>query len=488
MTRVYLFLLCCVWLLLVVRCGGEGERVAAVSTPLNASTPTHAVVLTNTAVPPTPTQPLATDTPMGMETALLPTITVTVSPTTAVPTETPTITPISLPPLPGEIYFFWDSKHLPRGEVFDPVQTLYRISGENLKDVEISTVADEIIGWPYISLSPDKTAFLFTKLEDRNGDGNVSFEGYNQGFDGPNIFTYSLINRSVTRITKDFPTVINPEWGEGDETILFGQSTSGLSSIHVANGITQLVAAFPEDLITWTDVSPNGRLIGINLDSILISIVDQQTGEVTGVTHEIGGLGVERAWSPDSKWLLLNQPFTNRRFLVNVQTLTASPLMGLTSFQSFAWPPDSQKLTFVQDTGDGSSLMSLDPTDLSTRKLFSVPGSIHNLFWSPDGSHLAMTISVGEKIALHILDAETGELRELWQNSDSKRFYIAAWSPDGEWLLFFRGRGWPLSHGPDDEAGIYITHQSGGEAHLILDTSNASDPYGFFWLPEIQVP
>ncbi|MBE7529002.1 MAG: PD40 domain-containing protein [Ardenticatenaceae bacterium] len=354
--------------------------------------------------------------------------------------------------------------------------------------MESSPIVNEIIGWPYISLSPEKTTFVYTNLEDRNGDGHVSFEGYNRGFDGPNLFVYSRKDGSLTRITSDFPIIFNPEWGAGGQTILYGQSTYGLSSISVADGVSRLIASFPEDQITWTDVSPDGRLVALNLDSIQISIVDTQTGEVTQITNEIGGIGVERAWSPDSKWLILSQPITNQIFLVNVETLTVSPLAGLDAFTSFAWKPDSRQLAFVQDTLERSNLMSLDLTDLSIRQVLSVPGNIYSLLWSPDGLQLAMAISDKEEVTLGVLDTENNSLRELWQNEESRRFYIPAWSPDGEWLLFFRGRGLPLSHGPDDEAGLYLIHQSGGEVYMILDTSNTSDPYGFFWLPEIQVP
>ncbi len=463
--------------LLLAGCVAEMETVTAVPTRIPVTnTP---VVVVGTAVLPTSASTsthTATFAPLPTHTPTLP------------PSATPTVTPTPLPPLPGEIYFLWDPKHLPRGEVFDPIQNLYLISDEGDDGLEISLVVNEIVGWPYISLSPDKTTFVFTGLEDRNGDGYVSFEGFNRGFDGPNVFSYSREDSSVSRVTSDYPIIFNPEWEADGQRILYGQSTYGLSSINVADGASHLIASFPGDQITWTDVSPDGRLVALNLDSILINIINIQTGEITQVTNEIGGFGVERVWSPDSKWLVLSQPVTNRVFLVNVETSTANLVSEVDAFYSLAWSPDSQRLAFVQDTTEGSRLMSLNPIDLSTEEIVSTPGKIYSLQWSPDGSQLAMAIAVEETATLDVLNIESGKLRELWQSDESRRFHIPAWSPDGEWLLFFHGRGWPLSHGPDDEAGLYHIHQNGGEAQLILDTSNTSDPYGFFWLPEIQNP
>lgn len=466
-SRLFVFIsLCC---LLLAACNVAGETATAV--------PTRIPIVTETLLVAT-----AAHTPIVMtETAVLtPLPATTMPPPTPQPTETPTETAVALP---DHIYFLWDPKDLPRGEVIDPVQNLYLISDEIPNSLETSPVIEEIIGWPYISLSPDKTKFLLTNLEDRNGDGYVSFEGYNRGFDGPNVFTFSLLDSSLTRITSDYPIIFNPEWGVDGQTILYGQSTYALSTINVANGVSHLITAFPEDQITWTDVSPDGRLVALNLDSVLINIADTQTGGIILITNEIGGFGVERAWSPDSKWLVLSQPLTNQIFLINAEMLTVNPIEGLNTFSSFVWSPNSQQLAFVQDTNEGSTLMLLDPTDLSVQSLLNNQGSIYSLVWSPDGSQLAMAIALEEKVTLSVLDIESGDLRELWQNDESRRFYIPAWSPDGEWLLFFHGQGWPLSHGPDDEAGLYFIHQSGGEAHLILDTSNTSDPYGFFWLP-----
>lgn len=83
---------------------------------------------------------------------------------------------------------------------------------------------------------------------------------------------------------------------------------------------------------------------------------------------------------------------------------------------------------------------------------------------------------------MHVLDIESGELRDLWQSTESARFYIADWSPDSKWLLFFNGQEWSPQ---DDEAGIYLINKNGGESYLVLDTSGSRDPIGFYWLPEV---
>jgi Tol biopolymer transport system component len=376
---------------------------------------------------------------------------------------------------------------LPHSGQGEPIQSLYRArSGTTSVDWQVTPVLNDIPGVPYISLAPDQTKFALTILEDRNSDGYVSFEGYNRGFDGPNVFSYSRKDDSMTRITSDYPIIFNPEWGADGQTILYGQSTYGLSSISVTDGQSHLITSFPEDRITWTDVSPDGRLIALNLDSIQINLVNSQTGEVTQITNETGGFGAERAWSPDSKWLTLNQPLTNYFSLLNTETMEVIPVADLNPIYPPTWSPDSRTLAIVQNSPQGADLFLLDPLLLSSEKLFSSSGQIYNLLWSPDSSELAIAIIEGSKTSLGVIDIESRNFREIWKSMDSTRVYMPAWSPDGQWLVFFDGKGTSLDH--SEPAGIYVIHRSGGNVQKILETSGSSDPFGFFWLPITETP
>ncbi|MCB8921200.1 MAG: PD40 domain-containing protein [Ardenticatenaceae bacterium] len=461
--------------------------LAACGTAQPAPMPTE---IAQVQVTDTPVLPTATATTLLVTNTATPTATI-VSPTeTATPLPTSTITPVptTLPTsLPiGHIYFMWDSKPLPQSELSmdEPVQNLY-VAKLDLATDEwlIEPVLTELVGWPYIQLSPDKTKFLLTILEDRNNDGQVSVDGYNRGFDGINVYTYTLDDQVFTPITSSFPVIFNPFWRSDNRTIVFGQSTKEISFLNTETGVVEIIRTYPEQT-RWIDLSPDSQFIALNFDSIQISFLDLQTKNDITITNEIGGIGVDRAWSSDGAWLFLGQPFTNRYMLVDVSTFETYTLSPANSILNPVWSPNNQQMSFVQEVSDGTQLMLLDPISLTTQQLLNTSGRIHYTLWSPNGQYIAVVIADDEKFSLVVFDVITGMGHELWQSSDSKRFYIPSWSPDNQWLLFFDGQGW--SPGKGDHAGLYAIHRDGGVAKLILDTSGTYDPYGFYWLPETE--
>lgn len=467
------FSLTLVFCLLLMGCGVEGETATAVSTALSTAVPTHVAVIANTAVPPTHTALPATDTAVPS-----PTNTATSLPATAVPTETPTITPTLLSSPPGEIYFFWDSKIISDLNI-NPVYSLYLATPREVSERwDIQPLVEQIIGHPQVDLSPGKTRFAFTILEDKNGDGDVSNEGYDRGLDAPNIFTYTLTDGEFARLTSEY----------------FSGYLGWLSDSELAVGFR---AINTEDF-SWREViseenipneirssalSPDGSMIATHQRSGQVSLVNTGTGEIITIANGISDPITEMIWSADSQWLALNQPSVNQLILVNTQSLEAIPV-GLSSpIHYLVWSPDNRHIAAVQETSNGTGLFLLNNSDMSSQVPLTTPGQVYSLLWSPDSLQLAMAITEGEKEAsMHVLDIENGELWDLWQSTESTRSYIADWSPDSNWLLFFNGQGWSPR---DDEAGVYLINKNGGEPYLVLDTSGSRDPIAFYWLPEV---
>lgn len=467
--------------LLLAGCAAEMEVATAVPTR---------VLPTDTAVPPTSTAIVVTETAVLPTTTSLPTDTPTAVPSatatnTPQPTEMPTSTAVPLPPPPGEIYFFWDSQNISDLNS-NPVHSLYvATSGESPDDWDIQPLVDEIIGHPQITLSPGKTKFAFTALEDKNGDGSVSDEGYDRGFDAPNIFTYQLTNGEFTRLTSEYFSGYTG-W-LSDNELAVGSSAINTDNLTWRQLINEEV--LPDDILGLS-LSPDGKFIAMNQASSQISVLKLESGEVVVVTNEVGGANavgwsdVEMVWSSDGKWLALNQSSTNRLIVVNMDSLATIPIP--ISGTPLQWSSNNQYLAVVQPAPDGSTLHLLNSSDFTPQEMVNTPGEIYNLFWSPDSSQLAMSIREGEKDAsLHVLDIESGDFQELWQSAESTRFYIAAWSPNSKWLLFFNGTGWSPR---DDEAGVYVIDKNGGDPYLVLDTSGSRDPNAFYWLPEIDTP
>ncbi|MBL1129601.1 MAG: hypothetical protein D8M54_13970 [Chloroflexi bacterium] len=339
-------------------------------------------------------------------------------------------------------------------------------------------MVEQIIGHPQVGLSPGKTRFAFTILEDKNGDGDVSNEGYDRGLDAPNIFTYTLTDGEFARLTSEYFSGYLG-WLSDNELAV------GFRAINTNDFSWRQVISEENvpDEIRNNALSPDGSMIATHQNSGQVSLIKTRTGEIITIANEIGDPATEMIWSADSQLLALNQPSVNQLILVNTQSLETIPVNLSSPIRYLVWSPDNRHIAAVQETPDGTGLFLLNNSDISSQVPLTTQGQVYSLLWSPDSSQLAMAITEREKEAsMHVLDIESGELRDLWQSTESARFYIADWSPDSKWLLFFNGQEWSPQ---DDEAGIYLINKNGGESYLVLDTSGSRDPIGFYWLPEV---
>ncbi|MCP4691734.1 MAG: hypothetical protein GY859_27050, partial [Desulfobacterales bacterium] len=80
-------------------------------------------------------------------------------------------------------------------------------------------------------------------------------------------------------------------------------------------------------------------------------------------------------------------------------------------------------------------------------------GGAHDVFWSPDESRLALTVSYNFYYGVIVMDANGESIPgEMWSNESGVNFInlrLHGWSPDGEWLLYSI---WP---GQAAEASLY---------------------------------
>ncbi len=402
---------------------------------------------------------------------------------TAVPPPTPIPTPApTLPPPPDwVIYFLWDSENIPSG-LGDPVQTLFKALPDTTpEEWQIEPVLENLVGWPQSVLSLDKTTLAITPLEDLNGDGYVSEQGYDRGFDGPNIFVYSFANGSYQRATRDFPrflvTVLE------DNKILARYYDREFRIIDLADlSVTQLTPPIADDGIHWINPSPDRTVIAVNLHSAQLQLINTESGEIKRTSRDIGGFPVESTWSPDGQWLAIAQPAVGHFFLVDANSAEVIQIPDFGSIHNPTWSPDGEKLFLIRDVPDGSELLFFDLDSHTIDSIATFPNVTGEPLWSPDGKYIVFPTRTDEGMGLEMLNVADNSLDELWFVPNAGRAQVFSWSPDSQWLLVHVGE--EQVNMIENEGGLFILHQNSKGAFQILDSSSRYDPYGFIWLQE----
>ncbi len=104
--------------------------------------------------------------------------------------------------------------------------------------------------------------------------------------------------------------------------------------------------------------------------------------------------------------------------------------------RAVSFSPDGTKVACITDETGEQEIKILDASNKSPAKLLTSAGKgwLFAPTWSPDGKRLAYADLT---CTLHIVDAETGERKEVDQNEVWEiREY--AWSPDGKWIAYVK--------------------------------------------------
>ncbi|MCL4869596.1 MAG: hypothetical protein KJ063_11550 [Anaerolineae bacterium] len=437
--------------------------------------------------PETATLALATTAvPLVEITAIAQPIQITPTPIpTSAPTETPQLTPTPIPPPTGHIYFLWDPEPLPITGFGNPVQNLYQATYDKVSGMwNIETVIENLIGWPASILSPSKSMVALTPLEDRNKDGFVSQEGYNRGFDAPNLYAFDLISKVLNPVTTNFPEINEHQihWLIDNQTIMIVSAyTISLTSLTHQN--TQQVGPTFSSHIIWADLSPSTQTVVVNTSSDGIFFLDIATGMIILNLEQIGGNGVYGGWAPNGKWVALKYPSAHEFLFINSETLAVESIFLEGLINQLVWNPIDAVLLLHEYTEVRSRILLFDP-ELSVFELVSelpTDVTVDYLGWSPDGETITYLFKKGKVASLYSLAREAEIAQKIWQSEDVGRFNFSGWSPDYQWILIFSGQQDMYTH--DEHATIEVVHKDGRATYELYETTGFHDPYGFFWLP-----
>ena len=472
---------------LILGVGCQVEQTAVSPIPIIAATETGA----GTAVSPIP---IIAATETGVGTAVFTPTRPATATATPLPTATKTAVASStttVPPPTGRLYFLWDPESMAEQYgVLGPFQNLYvALPGETISDWQIEPLLENLVGWPKLVPSPDKTTIALNPLDDRNADGDISQEGYNRGLDWPNIHIYSLLNNSFERATSDYPqsliTTLN------DNQIIANYFDQGLVVLNNDGTLSRQLAPPFAERTEWILPSPDRQQLAINYETKQLHLLDTNSGEIKQATQDIGGMIVKAVWSPDSQWVAVAQQATGKFFLIDANTAEVQdvPNLGVTRYPTWspypAWSPDSQQVAVVQETPEGFNLLSYHLADKATTVLLSTPAQVKDIIWSPDSSRIAISLWQDEGVTLGMVNTTTSQLDTLWFVPNSRRFSIHSWSPEGQWLLLTVGEMPLFANKNEAFAGLYLVHADTGEAFQLMDTTGFYDPYSFIWLPDM---
>lgn len=121
----------------------------------------------------------------------------------------------------------------------------------------------------------------------------------------------------------------------------------------------------------------------------------------------------------------------------------------------FSWSPDGKRICVAAKAGRGDALHILDAETGEILKSLSFPlDGLYTPAWSPDGKWIAFVGIRGGASELYLTDPDGSRFDRLTDDFDDER--DPAWSPDGRFIAFVSDRGSPIERGFHRSYDLYM--------------------------------
>jgi Tol biopolymer transport system component len=163
-------------------------------------------------------------------------------------------------------------------------------------------------------------------------------------------------------------------------------------------------------------------------------------------------------------------------FTINSFDNNATPLAGTRGYLA-SWSPDGQQIAFVNSVAGANELFSIDSDGQNQSRLTYTSNEEGIPAWSPDRSQITLSLEIEGNLQLISLDAVTGDVVVQLSNEIGRDSIMAAWSPNGEKLLYVSSDGTP------ENMEIFLMDSDGSNAtqltnNDVLDFYPAWHPSG----------
>ena len=306
------------------------------------------------------------------------------------------------------------------------------------------------------------------------GPTRIVFRSTRAGTYGGDLFVMERDGSGLVHLTMARAADLEPHWNADGTRVAFRRQATGLGAIYTiaADGTDERQVSFPS---TSADVAPRWSPDGSKIAFISRRDGDREiyvaNSDGSGETRLTNSPGTDTwpRWSPDGTRILFAS-FRTGGTLSDIYVMNSDGT-GVTRLTSGVgnegvhdWSPDGTKIVYAA-SGIGVFVMAADG---SSPTLIHADGTIWIPTWSPDGSLIAFTKTVGGQRDLFVINADGSGAVNVTNSTTNEQDY--AWSPDSRQLVtsgFDATTGaWDIYRVNADGTGqINITNSVGTDQH-----------------------